>query len=228
MTLTGTRMGASKAVVVAAVALASVAAGCTSTAHTPSAALRSTTTRRPSSFASTTNNSPNTTLAMATTTTSLRIQGSSVPPCVGSAIAVSASPLEAALGNVAVTLLFRNVSTTTCSLYGYPGVAGLDAGSRQVTQARRTQSGYFAILPTLDRPVTLPPGAAASALVDGGDNPLTGSTCPIYPAFLVTPPGAYTSTEVPIRSPGRTFKGFPGCTGLLVQPVVAGTKGGQP
>jgi len=96
-----------------------------------------------------------------------------------------------------------------------------------VAQARRTQSGYFAILPTPDR-VTLPPGAAASALVDGGDNPLTGSTCPVYPAFLVTAPGAFTSTEVPIGSPGRTVNGFPGCTGLLVQPVVAGTNGGQP
>lgn len=148
-------------------------------------------------------------------------------PCLGPTIAISASQVEVAMGNAVVILVFRNVGTTTCSLYGYPGVAGLDPSGRQVAQAQRIQSGFFAIVPTPYRAVTLGLNAVASAVVNGGDNPSTGSSCPVYPAFLVTPPGTYTSTKVPINSPNLAANGFPVCAGLSVQPVVAGAKGGE-
>lgn len=229
MTVTDMRMEAPKAVTIMVLVLVSVAGGCTPSSRPESAAHGSSTTGGPTRPLVAPTSSPATTLAAGrTSSTSQPGQVSSVPTCPGSVIAISSSPVEAALGNVAVILLFRNAGLTTCRLYGYPGVAGLDQSGRQVVQARRTLSGYFAILPTPYRAVALPPNATASAIVEGGDNPVNGSTCSTYPAFLVTPPDAYTSTKVPISSPHFTVNGFPGCVGLLVQPVVAGATGGQP
>jgi hypothetical protein len=222
-------MEASTAVAAVAIAMGTLAAGCSASSHRPQAALRPTTTRPLTTFVSApTESSAAAAGVVATSSTSAAIQTSTVPPCLGRATAISVSPVEEAMGNVAVILVFRNIGTTTCSLYGYPGVAGLDRSGRQTTQAQRTQTGFFAIVPVPYRAVTLVPSAVASAVVNGADNQPTASPCPVYPAFLVTPPGTYTSTKVPINTPHLTANGFPGCDGLSVQPVVAGTKGGEP
>ena len=223
------RMNALNCYVMIVVLSLGLVAGCTSAPHASSAALGSSTTATPTSAAQKVTESPTLPLAVTpTASTPLLTERSSGPPCKGRAIAISASPVEAAMGNVEVTLVFRNVGTTPCTLYGFPGVAALDAGGREVAQAQRTQSGYFAIAPSPYRAVRLLPGGAASAIVAGSDSQPTSSPCPIYPAFLVTPPGTYNSTKVPVSSPNFTRNGFPGCYGLAVQPVVTGTSGGQP
>jgi len=136
---------------------------------------------------------------------------------------VSAGGGGAALGHVDVDLLFRNTSTTTCTLTGYPVVAALDSSGNQVLQAQRSPSGYMGGLPpgqTIPTTVTLAPGETVSAKVEGTDNPVNGATsCPSYSAFLVTPPNNDQPVRLLLANP------FPDCSTIEVHPVVPGTTG---
>ena len=146
-----------------------------------------------------------------------------VPACTGSQIAVTPGQWGGATGHIGGAVLFRNTSRSTCSLYGYPGVAGLDSAGRQEVQATRSPRGFIGGLPTPTshpRTVVLAPGAVASAVVEGVDVPSGGATsCPSYPSILVTPPGTRSSTHLNLA--------VPGCGGIEVHPVVPGTSGGQ-
>jgi hypothetical protein len=143
------------------------------------------------------------------------------PACGNGQVTVSARSGGAGLGHVAEVLVFTNKSDMTCSLMGYPGVAALTTQGVQAQQAQRELNGY---LGGLENSTTLPlvvlaSGQTASALVEGTDNPVNGaSSCPSYPALLVTPPGFTVSTKVSVG-------GFPGCSNLEVHPVVPGTSG---
>jgi len=56
----------------------------------------------------------------------------------------------------------------------------------------------------------------------------TATSCPYYPSLLVTPPNLTVSTpvtDVGLQGPGATVRGFPGCSGLYVDPVVPGSTG---
>jgi hypothetical protein len=122
---------------------------------------------------------------------------------------------------VGQTILFTNVSPAVCTLFGYPGVAGLDTSGTQIMQATRTLSGYLGGLwSTPDRPpptVTLAPGQTASALVEGTDNQVGTRPCIQLSGLLVTPPNTTRSDDLP----GVHFE----CAGLEVHPVVPGTSG---
>ncbi len=136
-----------------------------------------------------------------------------VMPCTGAQIAVSAGQSDAATGHIGARVIFKNTSASPCVLYGFPGVAGLDAHGKQQVQAKRVTSGYLGTATA--GTVLVAPGATASALVGGVDVPSGNATsCPTYPALLVTPPGTRTSTKVALQ--------MPGCPTLVVYPVVAG------
>jgi hypothetical protein len=118
---------------------------------------------------------------------------------------------------------FTNISSATCTLTGYPGVAALDQHGSQVAQAQRI-TGPQALPVTT---VTLAEGETASAAVSGTEVPTgTATTCPYFaPSLLVTPPDLTRSVRVSVT--GGTFgtKGFPGCAVLRVAPVVQGITG---
>ena len=177
--------------------------------------------------------------APTTTTTVGRSPGSgsagsgsagSVAPCSGLELAVTAGSSGAAGGHNAITILFTNTGRTACRLDGYPGVAGLDASGNQVAQAARTASGYLGGLAnsaSAPVPVPLQPGAIASALVEAVDNPQNGaSSCPVYPALLVTPPNTTASTRVDAHGPNPSG-GLWNCAAFDVHPVVPGSTGRQ-
>jgi len=63
--------------------------------------------------------------------------------CQNDQIRVVALGYGEAAGSVAETLGFVNVSGRSCSLGGYPGVAGLDAEGQQVIQATRETSSML-------------------------------------------------------------------------------------
>lgn len=141
------------------------------------------------------------------------------PECVFGQLAVTSGYGAAATGHASDVLLFKNTSTT-CTLTGYPGVAGLNSSGHQVVQAMRTLNGFMGGVPTGESPpiVTLAPGQVASAIVEGTDVPIGGAVaCPSYPALLVTPPN--TPQSVTLNT------GLPGCSGIEVHPVVMGTSG---
>ena len=149
--------------------------------------------------------------------------------CQNGQLAVTVLGNGAAAGSVGQVIGFINVSKVACTLTGYPGVAGLDAQGRQVTQAQRQLMGMVGGLAngaTKPPTVTLAPGQSASAMVEGTDNPAgTATSCTSYPTLLVTPPNLTQSTKVTIALSGSTIAGFPGCSGIRVDPVVPGHTG---
>jgi hypothetical protein len=163
----------------AILALALLALG--STASSTSSASSSATTA--TITGSTTSTGPSRVL---TPTTATAAAG---PGCDSNQIVVVIQASFVGAGSVAEELGFRNVSTTRCTLYGYPGVAALDASGHQMEQATRN--------PYDGRPkvVTLEPGRLAEALVQGSDGSAVECTA-FTQTFLVTPPGMTRSTQV--------------------------------
>jgi hypothetical protein len=197
-----------------------VLAACdSSTTHvaTPTTTSSSTTVRPP----------PASTTPVPTSTTAV---ASSAPLCTNGQVVVSDSGGGAGLGHEDQVLLFANHSTSTCTLTGYPGVAGLNATGQQVVQATRTLSGYLGGLwngATTPPRVSLSPGQTASAIVEGTDNPIgTATSCPYYVNLLVTPPNLTNSVRVSVFGLGAPpTSGLPGCSTIEVHPVVPGSRG---
>lgn len=119
---------------------------------------------------------------------------------------------DAAAGNYYLPILFRNISTRSCQLFGYPGVAGLDTAGQQVVQAIRSNIGGVS-----PHNVTLAPGQVGSAVIHSSNVPSGNqTTCPNY-GLLVTPPGETHSVRLSIS--------LSSCQRLGVGPVVPGTTG---
>ncbi|MDA8314978.1 MAG: DUF4232 domain-containing protein [Actinomycetota bacterium] len=156
-----------------------------------------------------------------TTTTTAPVAASGPPRCTFAHLSVSVGQVGAGLGHEGVAILFENTGTSTCSLSGYPGVAALDSAGQQVAQAQRTPSGYLGGMQTGSTTppvVLLGPGAVASALVEGTDVPEgVASSCPTYPALLVTPPTSTLSARLTVS--------LPGCSPIEVHPIVSGSTG---
>ncbi|HEX7107511.1 MAG TPA: DUF4232 domain-containing protein [Acidothermaceae bacterium] len=147
---------------------------------------------------------------------------SGVAPCKDGQVVVSVlrTPWtgEAGLSHEGVLLRFAPFDTSACTLYGYPGVAGLDVNGKQVLQATRTPNGYLGgVQGGKPGTVTITSLTPASALVEGDAAHAAGTTCPPLLALLVTPPGLHTSQQVEAAPPA--------CGGLQVHPVVAGVTG---
>jgi hypothetical protein len=208
-------MRTSRAIVICAL----VVAGCSgSSKHaTPTTSVATTASSVGSSTTTSAKGAPTSTSSSGATTT-VR----SVPPsrtCAASQLRLT-SYSNSGTGHIIDILVFTNTSNTTCFVQGYPGVAGLDAHGKQVIQAERTTQGYVRALPA-GQPipvVTLAPGQAASATVEGDDVTRgTETSCPTYPSLLVTPPNTTTSIVVKLE--------MAGCVPVQVHPVVPGTTG---
>jgi hypothetical protein len=143
------------------------------------------------------------------------------PSCTNDQLTTALGEQGVGLGHAGQVVVFTNVSTSACTLYGYPGVAGLDAAGTQIMQASRTPSGYLGGLwntPNGPPPtVILAPGQAASALVEGIDNQVGSMPCVRLSGLLVTAPNTTRSVDLPSDSPE--------CDGLEVHPVVPGASG---
>ncbi len=160
--------------------------------------------------------------ASSATSTPPPTDASSSPPtalagCTNAQISVSWAPPPGggAASHNGIVLLFTNISSASCTLTGYPGVAGLDASGNQVAQATRTLTGMIGFCNCTTPPVlTLPPGDVVSAVVEGtagGPGP-----CLAFAAMLVTPPNTTTSTKI---------NASPYSCGFDVHPVVTGQAG---
>jgi hypothetical protein len=120
-----------------------------------------------------------------------------------------------------VVVDFENTSSSSCTLFGYPGAAVVDASGKQTQQAKRTLRGPLGGLPTgQGNPVAvrLRPHEYASALIEGTDQQERGAAqagcdAPKNPRILVTPPN--TRTAVPFTV------GWPQCYSFTVHPVRA-------
>ncbi len=148
--------------------------------------------------------------------------------CQSSQLRVAAGKSGAAGGSAGQTILFTNIGQHACSLVGYPGVAPLNAQGVQLAQAQRRLNGMLGgvLVGTTTPLVTLQSGQTASAEIEGVDHPVGSATsCPVYPRFLVTPPGETHSVAITAGVAGGNQPGFFGCAPIIVNPVVPGTSG---
>lgn len=139
-----------------------------------------------------------------------------VPACGNSSLAVTRAPGDSAAGHSRFLLLFRNVTHSTCSLYGYPGLDALDRYGHVMAHAQRTLSGYMGG-PGVIRNVLIAPGGFASAVVEWVNfNPVTGGTCRFSTSVATTPPNTTHTVHLPASV---------SICRLQVHPTVAGTSG---
>lgn len=140
-----------------------------------------------------------------------------VPPC-SSNIRVIKGGGQGAAGHITLVLIFNNVGTTACKIYGYPGVDLVSASGKVIAHAQRALSGMAGGATSLAA-ITLAPGKSASALLEASDVPQGSITdCGSY-NLNVTPPGQYVA--VPLATAM-----MPKCD-VQIHPVVAGTGGGM-
>jgi hypothetical protein len=141
-------------------------------------------------------------------------------PCQSNALKVTLGKGGAAAGTAYYPILFTNVSSATCTLYGFPGVS-FTGETYQVQVGPAATRNHSSPEAT----VTLAPGAVASSLIAVADaqNYPPGS-CGLTTAsgILVYPPNLTTSVGLP-------FNGYT-CVNakdhvLTVNAVVAGSSG---
>lgn len=150
--------------------------------------------------------------------------------CLNGQIKVTSLRGQAGAGNVDQVFGFVNTSKTSCTLTGYPSVAALDAQGTQVAQAEPLLVGIGGVHTGATTPptVTLKSGQTASAIIQGTEVPRgTATSCPSYPAFLVTPPNETQPVMVTAVS-GYGPGPFPGCGPIMINPVVPGITGSLP
>lgn len=109
------------------------------------------------------------------------------PACQGPRLTVTARG-----SSPSAELLFKNTSSATCRLFGYPGVAALDSSGNQVLQVPRAPASL--VYPLAG--ILISPNGSAAAVLNGNPN---GEACPTYGQLLVTPPNTTTSTRVPVH-----------------------------
>ena len=103
-------------------------------------------------------------------------------------------PGDAATGHIHYPLQFSNIGTTTCTLFGYPGVSALDTNGNQVGLPA-THSGAKQL-------VTLAPGATAHVILDVTQGAFVCSNPIDAPVLRVFAPGQVNAQLVPLATTG--------------------------
>jgi uncharacterized protein DUF4232 len=136
-----------------------------------------------------------------------------VPQCGHSSLAVTSTFTQGGAGHGWMSLIYRNVTSSTCTVYGYPGLDAISSTGHVLAHATRTMSGYGSggHLST----VTIAPGGFASAGVEWLNfNPTTSGAC----AFSKT-----VNTVVANTTTVHSLQVSVSACALQVHPTVAGT-----
>jgi Protein of unknown function (DUF4232) len=147
----------------------------------PSSSTTTTTTRARTTTTTRVATTTSTTSAAGTPTT-----GPSTTGCASSALAVTVGSPNGSAGSVHYLITFRNTSSSSCTLYGYPGVSFLTAGGTLIGSPAQRQVG------ATPATVTLPAGGSAYSSV--------GVTDPGIPPCS----SSATAAQVSIYPPGET------------------------
>jgi hypothetical protein len=118
-----------------------------------------------------------------------------VGPCTDDDLAVTNSPLESANTQRHVTLSFKNTSSNSCTLVGYPGADLVTpVGGVLIHVPRRPANAAHRL--------TLNPGDVATADVTASSiDTATGKACPRWGNLVVTPPNGYVSHPLSVDVP---------------------------
>lgn len=142
--------------------------------------------------------------------------GAVAPACGNAALSVSHSSIDSATGHSRIVLLFKNVSASTCTIYGYPGLDALDHAGHALAHAQRTLSGFMGGVHT-EATAVIPAGHYASATAEWMNfNPVTSGPCTYSSSIAYTP----ANTTLTVHSPVSVSV----CQ-LQIHPTVPGTSG---
>jgi Protein of unknown function (DUF4232) len=149
---------------------------------------------------------------------------SSVSRCQETQIDVSIVSRGAAAGHVGDAIVVKNISSSACTVTGYPTVRLTGGASVVPSLAKKTENGYLGGFGGPGKSTPLPVvtlrahGGTASSLVEGGDVPVGNAVaCVEYTKFSVTLPH--------LSPPYRIATKFPGCIRPQVHPLVKGSNG---
>ena len=154
-----------------------------------------------SSTTTTTRASTTTTTAASTSTTSASTTTSSGPKstgCATASLAITFGSPNGTAGAIHYAITFHNTGSSTCTLYGYPGVSFLAAGGAQIGAPAQREGNLT--------PATV-------TLTAGGN---------AYSSVAVTDPGippcsaSATATQVRIYPPGETHSALVAASGVSV------------
>lgn len=156
--------------------------------------------------------------AAAVSSASAAAAAATPPKCVTSQLRVWLGiPGDGSAGHVAYELEFSNISTRTCTLFGYPGVSAVRGGGVQLGSAASRDAA------DPKKVVTLARGATAHALL------VTANTS-VFPAAACHQTTALGLKVYPPNTTSAAIIGFPipacakaGPVFLQVRTVVAGT-----
>ncbi len=141
-----------------------------------------------------TTSSTSTSAAPASTTTSTA--SSSSTACQGGALSASLSGSEGAAGTFELTFSLRDISTTSCTMDGFPG-ALLLGSSGAALPTNVVRAGSYSFTNFSSSSVMLPAGGTAYFNLGYSDVTVAGETsCEMATAIQFIPPGATTHVVV--------------------------------
>ena len=111
--------------------------------------------------------------------------------CQMSQLTVRAANGDAGAGHVGWVYAFTNTSSSTCTLYGYPGFLPLDAKGHPLAGVKVTWSNSNYLHHAQRHHIALAPSAQASFEVVYSDMSSLGENCPASSKVEITPPNAY-------------------------------------
>jgi hypothetical protein len=164
----------------------------------------------------TTTTGTTTTGTTTTGTTTTGTTGSGSGDCVAADLKASFLGTNGAAGTIAVGFALTNSSSSTCTIYGWPGVLLLSsAGSALPTDAVRTSSDMLGSTPATD--ITLKPRQQASFRLIASDFASGSTTCEDATDLQIIAPNDAATLKVAING------GIPACGRATLSPLMVGT-----
>jgi hypothetical protein len=185
------------------------------TSSTTSAASVSTTSSTIATVTSTVTTSSPSSTTTTTTTTSATTSAPGSGPCVASELALSFLGGQGATGHGELGYALRNISSTSCRTYGFPGVQFLDrSGAALPTDSTRTTSDFFGSVPA--KPLVIAPGDSASFRLGVTHGISSSAGCTTAYGLQVIPPNDTATLRVSM--PQGAYE----CGTATVSPLAAG------
>lgn len=147
----------------------------------------------------TTSTTPTVAPAPTVTGTTAPTPGAGSDRCQPDQLSLVPGAARAAAGHYAQTLVFTNTSSSTCTMYGYPGLQLVGADGQAVDVDVQRGAGY-AVQDPGPKAISLGPKQSAYFMFGAADvSQPGGAPCPAATRARVIPPNDYTQLEVAVH-----------------------------
>lgn len=172
----------------------------TSQSHSAATSAAAQTPQAATTSATATTTSTSATAATSTSTTTTQSTGTP-PGCQPGQLHLTAGRGEQTANQYGRRMIFTNVSSSPCTMYGYPGLQLVGANGAAIDVPVHRGGGYAFTDPG-PHLITLTPGASASFTFGGSaiEQP-SGAVCPTTMAVRVIPPNDYGQLSAPVQAP---------------------------